>query len=236
MTGAGARLVYDQPDQGKVDLITGIEHGSITDSPSGSPTQTELLITSPYFVPGENAIGHIRSMRERGVRVAVLTDSLGSTDSPAAHAGYARHRSALLREGVELYEVRPGSLMEHPARHRWRHVSPSSLHAKIVVQDRSRAIVGSLNQDPRSRLLNTEIWVALESSELAADLALLFEEGTDLRQAYRVEEVTTGGAQSLTWIAEENGQAVRYDVEPMSGVWLRLWRDFLGAVIPERLL
>ena len=236
LSWARARLIYDQPDQGKVDLISGIEHGSITDRPSGSRTQTELLITSPYFVPGENAIGHIRTMRERGVRVAVLTDSLGSTDSPAAHAGYARHRIGLLREGVELYEVRPGGRIEHRLWHRWRHVSPFSLHAKIVVQDRARAIVGSLNQDPRSRLYNTEIWVALESAELAADLAALFEEGTDLRQAYKVERIDAGGTESLTWIAEENGQAVRYDVEPMSGLWLRLWRDFLGAVIPERLL
>ena len=236
LSWARARLVYDRPDQGKVDLITGIEHGSITDSPSGSRTETELLITSPYFVPGDNAIKHIRSMRERGVRVAVLTDSLGSTDSPAAHAGYARYRSALLREGVELYEVRPGSQINHRQWHRWRHASPSSLHAKIVVQDRVRVIVGSLNQDPRSRLLNTEIWIALESTELAADLVALFEEGTDLRQAYRVERIESGGTESLRWVAEEDGKLVSYDVEPQSGPWLRLWRDFLGAVIPERLL
>lgn len=236
LSWASARLIYDPPDQDKVDLISGIEHGSISDSPSGSPTRTELLITSPYFVPGENAIGHIRTMRERGVRVAVLTDSLGSTDSPAAHAGYARHRIALLREGVDLYEVRPGGRFEHRLGHRWRQVSPFSLHAKIVVQDRARVIVGSLNQDPRSRLLNTEIFVAVESTELAADLAALFEEGTDLRQAYRVERVDAGGTESLRWVAEENGKLVGYDVEPLSGPWLRLWRDFLGAVIPERLL
>lgn len=233
---AAARLVYDHPEQRKVDLITGIEHGSITDNPSGSPTQTELLITSPYFVPGENAIRHIRSMRERGVRIAVLTNSLGSTDAAAAHGGYARYREALLQEGVELYEVRPGSPIKHPATHRWRQLSPPSLHAKIVVQDRARVIVGSLNQDPRSRLINTEIWLAIESAELSADLAALFEEGTDLRQAYRVEQVTTSDGPSLVWIAEENGQPVRYDVEPMAGFWLRLWRDFLGVVIPERLL
>ena len=236
LSWARARLLYDRPDQSKVDLITGIEHGSITDSPSGSRTETELLITSPYFIPGDNAIGHIRSMRERGVRVAVLTDSLGSTDVPAAHAGYARARLALLREGVELYEVRPGGRIEHRPWHRWRHVSPASLHAKVVVQDRLRVIVGSLNQDPRSRLVNTEIWIAIESAELAADLATLFEEGTDLRQAYKLERVVADGTESLTWLAEENGQVVRYDVEPMSGFWLRLWRDFLGVVIPERLL
>ena len=236
LSWARARLIYDPPDQGKVDLISGIEHGSITDHPDGSRTQTELLITSPYFVPSETGLRHLRTMRERGVRVAVLTDSLGSTDSPAAHAGYARYRSALLREGVELYEVRPGTQLKHRQWHRWRNALPSSLHAKIVVQDRARVIVGSLNQDPRSRLLNTEIWVALESAELAADLVALFEEGIDLRHAYKVERVDAGGTESLRWVAEEDGERVNYDVEPLSGPWLRLWRDFLGVVIPERLL
>ena len=236
LSWARAQLIYDQPGQGKVGLTSGIEHGSIRDHPGGSRTRAELLIVSPYFVPSEEGLRHLGEMRERGVRVAVLTNSLGSTDSVAAHAGYARHRAALLREGVELYEVRPGSDIRHRFLHRWRHVSPSSLHAKIIVQDRARAIVGSLNQDPRSRLHNTEAWITLESPELAADLAALFEEGSDLQQAFKVEQNKTGGMEALTWIAEEGGKTVHYDVEPMSSRWLRLWRGVLGALIPEHLL
>jgi len=236
LSWARSQLNYDRPDQDKVGVTSGIEHGSIDDNPGGSRTRAELLIASPYFIPSEDGRRHLGEMRERGVRVAVLTNSLASTDSPAAHAGYARYRAALLREGVELYEVRPGSGVRHRLLHRWWRASPSSLHAKIIVQDRARAIVGSLNQDPRSRLHNTEAWIALESPELAADLAALFEEGTDLRHAFKLEQNKTGDMEALAWKTEEDGKALRYDVEPMSSLWLRLWRGVLGALIPEHQL
>lgn len=155
------------------------------------------------------------------VRVAVLTNSLAATDCPVAHAGYARHCVALLHKGVELYELRPASGVRHGLSHRWRYASPFSLHAKLIVQDRARAIVGSLNQDPRSRLHNTEAWIVLESSVVAADLVSLFEEGTDLTHAFKVEQNKTGGMGALAWRTEEGGKTVRYDVEPMSSLWLR---------------
>lgn len=236
LSWARATLIYDEPDQDKAGVLSGAEHGWIDDRPGGDRTRAELLIASPYFVPSEDGRRHLGEMHERGVRVAVLTDSLASTDSPAAHAGYARHRVALVRAGVELYELRPAWDVQHPPSHRWRHTSPFGLHAKIVVQDRARAIVGSVNQDPRSRLHNTEDWLVLESPVLAAELAALFEEGTDPRHAFKVELNETGGTLALVWSTEEEGKPVRYEAEPMSTPWQRLWRDVLGKLIPEHLL
>ena len=236
LSWARAHLVYDQPDQEKSSALSGIEHGSIDDRASGSRTSSELLIVSPYFVPSSDGLLHLREMRERGVRVAVLTNSLASTDSPAAHAGYARHRSSLLRHGVELFELRPQPDVGHRVSHRWGPGSPASLHAKIVVQDRVHALVGSLNQDPRSRLHNTEVWISLESAELAAELAALFEEGTDPHHAFRVERKEVDGVEKLAWKTEQDGASMRYDLEPMTNAWLRLWRSLLGVVIPEHML
>jgi putative cardiolipin synthase len=236
LSWAHAKLIYDEPDQDKAGVPSGIEHGWIDDRPGGNRTRAELLIASPYFIPSDDGRRHLGDMHGRGVRVAVLTDSLASTDSPAAHAGYARHRAALVRAGVELYEVKPALGVQHPGSHRWRHTSPFSLHAKIIVQDRSRAIVGSLNQDPRSRLHNTEAWILIESPELAADLAALFEEGTDARHAFKVELERSGDTRALVWSTEEEGEPVRYESEPMSTPWQRLWRGFLGKLIPEHLL
>ncbi len=236
LSWARARFIYDAPDRGKPGLPSGIEHGSIDDDPGGTRTRSELLIVSPYFVPSEAGLRHLGQMRERGVRVAVLTNSLASTDSPAAHAGYARHRAALLRDGVELYEHRPLPGVRHRLSHRWGDASPSSLHAKIIIQDRTRAIVGSLNQDPRSRLHNTEAWIALDSPELAADLAARFEAGADSHHAFEVKLNQVEGMGRLEWKTDEGGKTVRYGVEPMTTLWLRLWRGILGVLVPEHML
>ena len=68
--------------------------------------QRDVLIISPYFVPGSRMMAVYGQLRKRGVRVRVLTNSLASNDAPAAHAGYARYRQELLDMGVELYEMR----------------------------------------------------------------------------------------------------------------------------------
>ena len=233
---ARAELIYDHPDQDKSSAASGIEHGFVDDHASGSRTQSELLIVTPYFIPSEDGLRHLGEMRERGVRVAVLTNSLASTDSLAAHAGYARHRAALLLKGVELFELRPQPDVGHRRSHRWGTASPASLHAKIIVKDGALAIVGSQNQDPRSRLHNTEAWITLDSAELAAELAALFEEGADPHHAFKVERNEAGGLDKLAWSTQVEGTTVRYNREPMSGLWLRLWRSLLGVLIPEHML
>jgi putative cardiolipin synthase len=236
LSWARALAIYDHPDLDKSAVVSGIEHGMSDDQPSASATQGELLIMSPYFIPEEDGRRHLAEMVERGVRVAVLTNSLASTDSTAAHAGYARHRVELLRSGVALYEARPEPGVSHRRSHRWGRVSPSSLHAKIVVQDRTRAIVGSLNQDPRSRLHNTEAWIAIESPELAADLADLFGEASDLHHSFELSLSVARGEPKIEWKTEEEGRINRYDVEPIASPWLRLLRQTLGALIPEHQL
>lgn len=237
LSWARSRVIYDTPQEDKEGgSATGIGHGSIRDHPGNIETQAELLIVSPYFVPNEDLHSHLGALRERGVRIAVLTNSLASTDAPAAHAGYANYRVALLRQGVELYEVRPESPAPRRFVRRWLYARSSSLHAKVIVQDRQRASVGSLNQDPRSRLHNTESCIVLESPELAAELAALFIEGIDLEHAFKVERDPAAGTEALSWDTQEGEQTVRYTVEPMSGPWLRLWRAILGVLIPEHLL
>lgn len=236
LTWASAQLRYDPPDQDKAALASDAAHGAIDDVPDGARAESELLIISPYFVPSQAGRRLLAQLRQRGVRVSVLTNSLASTDSASAHAGYARHRAELLREGIALHELRPESRLRHRRSHRWGHASPSSLHAKVMVQDRARVIVGSMNQDPRSRLHNTEAWLVIESPALAAELAAVFEEGTEPRHAYKVEQRLPEGIDALRWTTQDDGKPLTYDVEPLSGPWLRLWRTLLGILIPEHML
>jgi putative cardiolipin synthase len=234
---AEADITFDLPEEEKSSVASGIEHGWIEDRPGGTRTRSELLIVSPYLVFGDDGLSHLADMRRRGIRVAVLTNSLDSTDSLAAHAGYARQRKTLLASGVELFEIRPqAGLGRHGPAHGWLQPQAGSLHAKFVVQDRARAMVGSLNQDPRSRIHNTEIWLTLHSTELAAELAALFDEASDAHHAYKLELSGDNDGQRVQWHTQERGQTVVHSVEPAASPWLKLWRAVLGAIVPEHLL
>ncbi len=237
LTWCRADALYDDPakvaqapdEQGTVMLP---RLGRITDS-----TESELLIVSPYFVPGTAGVDYFRRMRGRGVRVVVLTNSLAATDVSAVHAGYSRYRRALLEAGVEIYEVKPTARRsddkgrKDDASHGLGGSSRASLHAKVFVFDRRAVFVGSLNLDPRSVSLNTEIGIVFESPELAAQISGELT-GKVSDAAYRLELVPGAGAagstRSIEWVERENGREVRYATEPQSGVWRRFGGWFLS--------
>lgn len=139
----------------------------------GNPARS-LDLVSPYFVPGTEGLRMLAALAGRGVRVRVLTNSLAATDVPAVHGGYARWRIALLRAGVELYELRPDARHRHRRRPtlrlRDRMRSSASLHAKTFAIDGQRIFVGSFNLDPRSAALNTEMGLVVDSVGLAGRL------------------------------------------------------------------
>jgi len=100
--------------------------------------QSELLIVSPYFVPGEAGVDWLRKAAGRGIGVTVLTNSLAATDVGVVHAGYKRYREALLDAGVRLYEFKPDAIEYQRARRgkkRGEGGSSASLHAKTFVFD-----------------------------------------------------------------------------------------------------
>jgi putative cardiolipin synthase len=181
---------------------------------------------SPYFVPHDSGIELARRLHERGVTLAVLTNSLAATDAPAVHTGYAPFRVPLLRAGVQLYEFKPiGGAPETSGV--VGSESKASLHAKAYVIDRQILVVGSLNLDPRSEHLNTELALVIYSSKMAGEVAELFEQGISPKVSYKVtlappEEVellrSIGAPPSpLLWTAEENGHIVTYNYDPQAG-------------------
>ena len=82
--------------------------------------QREVLISSPYFIPDLEFLEIIRTLRARGVRVAILTNSLATNNHVVAHTGYKRWRRVVLGYGVEVYELRADaaalSSLHHAAR------------------------------------------------------------------------------------------------------------------------
>jgi putative cardiolipin synthase len=227
--------VYDRPEKagGGRDAETTVRLGpqlvsAVTD------VRSELIISSPYFIPGKNGIALFGQLRKQGARVRILTNSLAANDVAVVHSGYAKYRKDLLKLGVELYEIKPSLTGAAEKQKKRFGSSGASLHAKSFVFDRRRLFVGSLNLDPRSLYLNTELGIVVESPELAEALALQFEELLQPLYSYRLE--LEGPDKDLVWISEENGKEVRFARDPDVGSWRRFSTWFLSFFAPESLL
>lgn len=157
---------------------------------------SEVLISSPYFIPDAEFRALLRELRRRGVRVAIVTNSLATNNHVVAHTGYRRWRREVLETGAELYELRLDAAAL--ATYATPPTMPDGLglHTKAVVVDRERAFVGSPNVDPRSMVLNTEIGVVGEGGEFAAQVLDLIERDMAPENAWRVTMDEEGW---LTW-------------------------------------
>ena len=209
-----AEFVADQPEkiEAKDDapaLRMGPRIAQVMDS-----AQREILMTSPYFVPGDNGTRYLCGMAQRGVAVKALTNSLAATDEPAAHAAYSHYRRDLLACGVQLYELHPrqGATQVATA---YGTSAGISLHAKSIVVDRRYTFIGSMNMDQRSRLLNTEIGVIVDSPALAQAIAGYFERASAPASAFQVElKPRSVGRPQMVWITQENGSLRTLEHEP----------------------
>jgi cardiolipin synthase C len=191
--------------------------------------QQEFLITSPYFVPHQAGVDALGKLTQRGVKVKVLTNSLAATDAVAVQAGYAPYRVPLLKEGVQLYEFKPTPGDAPPTGGLFGSRSKASLHAKTYVIDRKILVIGSMNLDPRSAHLNTELALVIHSPPLASEVAKLFDRATQPGVSYHVTLATpaqlfvlrnsaTPTAQ-LVWTDEENGAIRQYNLDPGAGFY-----------------
>lgn len=211
-----------------------------------SQAKTDLLIVSPYFVPGERTMRQFADVRKRGVRVRVLTNSLASNDAIAAHVGYARYRKALLEMGVEIFEMRAeqeGSFRSFGSAalstgsiggstgNSGGGSSRASLHSKVVVIDDRLLVVGSMNLDLRSQLQNSEVAIAIRSGALSNEAVQLIEP-TMATGAYHVE--LDGG--HLVWRAPQGSNLKDSTTEPDSSALIRFAITLLGPFAPEEML
>ena len=184
--------------------------------------QTELLIESAYFIPLDGGVAKLKELVDRGVRIRVLTNSLASNDVIAAFAGYSKRREAMVRNGIELYELRPEP---GPVRKRlFGGGSRAGLHTKAIVFDRKDVFIGSFNLDARSSAINTEAGLYVASPELAAQVIEFMNEGVDPDVSFRLQLDKEG---NLYWIAEDEGTPLRYDTDPMTTFLQRFSAGFI---------
>jgi len=171
LTWAPVEVIYERPGN-----APGEEGGDKTPLIIGrlvelvAQARESVLIESAYLVLNDEAQEHVATAMERGVEVRAFTNSLASNDVLPNHAAYARHRRAMLGQGLRLYEMRPDAIAcsapppEQPGCGQSAHYG---LHAKSAVFDRRYLFVGSFNLNPRSAYLNTELVLLIDSTDLA---------------------------------------------------------------------
>ena len=193
---------------------------------------TEVVLSSPYLVPGASGMALMRDLRARGVRVTAMTNSLGATDEPLVHVGYSAYRLPMLDLGVDLYEI-SGSRVKRNRRENLFGASLGRLHAKLAVIDRRWLFVGSMNLDPRSATINTELGVVVDSPPLAREMLRIIDIDR-LQSAYRLRKTASG--QCCEWLGYEDDGEMLLTEEPDSSLWQRVKLWLLRPFVPESLL
>ena len=209
---SGSKQVSEEAALGLAEMTAGAKH--------------EFLVLNAYIIPGERAMEIFRTLGERGVRVRVLTNSLASNDVPAVTAKYKKYRKPLIEAGVELYEfsthpeIQAGIVDTDPVDARF-----AGLHTKALVVDREHVYIGSLNLDPRSILLNTEMGMIVTSPGFAAQVAAIAERDMSPTNSWRVRLDVNG---DLVWESAE-GTVSR---QPAQSGWQRVQAWFF-KIVPE---
>lgn len=126
----------------------------------------EILITSPYFIPGESLLDALTIASLSGITVKLIVP--GKSDSILVNAAARSYYNDLLNAGVEIYQYQKGFV-----------------HAKTMVTDRKIAIVGTANMDFRSFDLNFEVNAIVYDIEIASELSAVFYE--DLKNARKID-------------------------------------------------
>lgn len=222
-----ASVITDAPAKLKVPVRDGERKLAETLLGRMKNANDEVLLLTPYFVPEDYGARLFSDLAARGVKVRIVTNSLGSTNHAYVHAGYRRHRPSLLDAGVELYEVRSDALQALAL------VPPGDktdlvMHTKLAVIDGQDVFVGSLNLDPRSIKQNTEFGVFIKSPPLAGEIGTRLQNDI-AKYTYRLTKSADG---ALQWHYDNPSAPVTTTKEPGATLWTNLvvgFTELLGV-------
>jgi putative cardiolipin synthase len=195
--------------------------------------RSEVVMHAAYFIPQKDTLELLRQISARGVGVQVLTNSLASIDGLAAMAGIANRRSDVLDTGIGLYELDSRA----PSRRdyiRVKRLTPMGMHTKGIVVDDRVSFIGSYNMDPRSKYINTETGVIIQSAALASRLKSYLLEDLQPTHCWHITRTSKG---SILWSGQRpDGRSKVHHTDPHAplsrrvGYWfyrLLPWEDFL---------
>ncbi len=224
---ADAQMIVDDPKKllVKVSRDQQIVARAIADALRKA--EEEIIIYTPYFIPGKSGMELIDEVRAKGVRIVLFTNSLASNNHTPVHSAYSSYRKRLLKAGVELYEARADAAQVISDDGNTE-LEQLTLHTKGIIIDRRYTFVGSLNLDPRSIDINTEMGVMIDST----DLGIVLAENSDKRIASIAYRLKLDDRNKISWHATIDGQEVVETKEPLTTGWRRFQAWFM-KILPE---
>ena len=224
---APARLITDDPDKLLHEISD--DHKIVANEIRQAlvEAESEIILITPYFIPRKGGIELLRKIRDKGVRVTVVTNSLATNNHTPVHSAYASYRRRLLDVGVELWEARVDAakiiLPDGESQ-----LDKLTLHTKGILIDRKRVFVGSLNLDPRSVDINTEMGLLIDSVEMGEFMTERVRQNIP-KIAYRVN---IDEDRNLSWHATIDGREVIETKEPQTTAWQR-FKAWVMKIAPE---
>lgn len=126
----------------------------------------EILITTPYLIPGDNIIDALRIAASSGLSVKLLVP--GQSDFRLVNKASQANYNELLQAGVEIYLYQKGFV-----------------HAKTLIADGKLSMIGTANMDYRSFELNFEVNAIIYDKPFSEKMRSVFFD--DLKQAYKID-------------------------------------------------
>ena len=230
-----AHLYFDMPTKITSSEEDTSSHLNQQLRPLFSKIKKSLKIINPYFIPNKIMMQTIKDLRKRGVEVSIITNSLATNDGIPVYSAYAQYHRELIKLGVHLYELNPKSFnyIYKNQKYRKGSVPRSSLHAKSMVIDEEIFIIGSMNLDPRSIKLNTEILSVIHSKILGKIESDIFDNivknkqnifSLSLQEREPFKCTVTCVPQKDTkvvWSTQENNATKIYYNDANAGFWRR---------------
>lgn len=147
-----------------------------------SLAKEEILITTPYFIPGDTILESLVIAAASGTKVNLLVP--GISDSKFVNYAARSYYGRLINAGANIYRYQKGFV-----------------HAKTMVVDKQLSIVGTANMDIRSFDLNFEVNAIVYDKEIAEELHTAFY--NDLKDAIVIDAKKWKERSNLTQILEK---------------------------------
>ena len=113
--------------------------------------RSEMVISTPYFVPSESMLDALCAAAYRGVATSIIFPA--NNDSRIVGAASRSYYAELLSAGIKIFEYEGGLL-----------------HSKTLTVDGEISLIGSANMDRRSFDLNYENTILFSDKQLTAAL------------------------------------------------------------------